>query len=370
MIHPSDMIKIYSSLLRYQVTIVFHVCGPHKPVLRSIDPANEIIAPTIQGMQTLCELCDRNPSVKRLIFLSCLDSKFLFCRFVPCSMDNDFVNLALADAFVNGKEYSEVDWNEVSQPTTNPSAYAKTAAEKYLFQYFSPPTDSTVEVSTQPRSTRKKPLVVVSIVAGVILGPCVSYQPSTLTRMATWREAADESLTPPHVANISSASSGSQPWIPRLSASHRLFISYLNGMNRAVANLSVNISDVRDTATALVIAAESSRVTQGRYILAAASPMTHVEMLQVVHDNFRDEVKVPNRRVSDGVARIAASLDRSGKGDYLLRHLGRRGLLNTVKARENGMALRPPVQTIVDTCRFLVEHNLIEAQSPQGCSIL
>jgi hypothetical protein len=190
--------------------------------------------------------------------------------------------------------------------------------------------------------------------------------------MATWREAADELLTPAYAANTASATSSgsSQPWIPRLSASHRLFMSYLNGMNRAVPNLSLNISDVRDTATALVIAAESSRVVQGRYILAAANAMTHVEMLQIIHDNFREELKVPNRRVPDGVARMAASLDRSGKGDYLLRHLGRRGQFNTVKARESGMALRPPVQTIVDTCRFLIEHNLIEAQSPQGCAIL
>ena len=60
---------------------------------------------------------------------------------------------------------------------------------------------------------------------------------------------------------------------------------------------------------------------------------------------------MPTRRVADTVVRMAANLDSTGKGEYILRHLGRKPQINTIKAKEVGMAMRPPVQTIVDTCR-------------------
>ena len=106
------------------------------------------------------------------------------------------------------------------------------------------------------------------------------------------------------------------------------------------------------------MAMESSQVT-GRYILTNQA-ISHQTMLQYIHDHFNThtagsdhvDIKLPTKVGRDGVVRMAASFDKTtGKGEFLLTHLGRNPSLNTAKSREAGMTVRPASQSVIDSVK-------------------
>lgn len=209
---------------------------------------------------------------------------------------------ALADNFINGKIYDESDWNSVSNLAKNSYSYSKSKAEFNAYQFMEQ-NDCTFTLT--------------SILPGTVLGP--------------------------HLGS-------------KLSFSHRFLYMYLDGTNRGIANLWINISDVRDVAQCHLQAMESTW-TQGRYICCNPA-ISHAEMLQIVHD-YHNDMKVPVRKFRDPAVRLAMSMDYSGRGEYVLTHLGRNPTISIVKALQVGMVFRSPAQTILDTCRFFVDAKLI-----------
>lgn len=60
----------------------------------------------------------------------------------------------------------------------------------------------------------------------------------------------------------------------------------------------------------------------------------------------------------------------SGRSEYCLLNLGRNPRIRCTRAKAIGINFRPPVQTIVDTCRYLVENNLISSPVSGGCVLM
>jgi hypothetical protein len=67
---------------------------------------------------------------------------------------------------------------------------------------------------------------------------------------------------------------------------------------------------------------------------------------------------------------MAYSSDKSDRGEFLRYNLGKTANINCNRSRDVGMILRPQVQTILDTTRYLLENDLVgESKSSLSCVI-
>lgn len=152
-----------------------------------------------------------------------------------------------------------------------------------------------------------------------------------------------------------------------LSFSHKFLLAYLTRSARVVPNLHICISDVRDVAIAHVTILETPNAV-GRYIICNKA-ISHGSMLQVVHENFHDLV-LPTRKISDTMAKLLTSMDKSGRGELISYNIGRVPSMDCSRTISLGISMRPSSQTIVDTCRYLIEENHLEgSRSGSGCII-
>jgi nucleoside-diphosphate-sugar epimerase len=95
------------------IEAVIHVASPY--VLKSENPQVSLINPAVEGTKRILELCQSTSSVKKLVYISCIN--------------------ALTDEFDNNKEYKEDDWNTTSSLQRNAYAYSKTMAEKLVHSF-------------------------------------------------------------------------------------------------------------------------------------------------------------------------------------------------------------------------------------------
>jgi dihydroflavonol-4-reductase len=157
---------------------------------------------------------------------------------------------AICDEFVPDKLYTEVDWNEKATIDRNPYAYAKTLAENEAWAFV---------------NNNKCHFDLVSILPGLVLGP--------------------------HLDG-------------RISMSHRFLLGFLDGTAIRVPNLTYAIVDVRDVASAHIIALEK-REANGRYF-CGTTPVPLVRIMQIIHENFAD-LNVPSKRAPDAVLSMMSS---------------------------------------------------------------
>jgi hypothetical protein len=67
---------------------------------------------------------------------------------------------------------------------------------------------------------------------------------------------------------------------------------------------------------------------------------------------------------------MAYSSDKSDRGEFLRYNLGKVANISCNRSRDVGMILRPQVQTILDTTRYLLENDLVgESKSSLSCVI-
>jgi nucleoside-diphosphate-sugar epimerase len=95
------------------IEAVIHVASPY--LLKPENPQVALINPAVEGTRRILELCQSTSSVKKLVYISCIN--------------------ALTDEFDNSKEYSEDDWNTTSSLQRNSYAYSKTMAEKLVHSF-------------------------------------------------------------------------------------------------------------------------------------------------------------------------------------------------------------------------------------------
>lgn len=157
---------------------------------------------------------------------------------------------AICDEFVPDKLYTEVDWNEKATIDRNPYAYAKTLAENEAWAFV---------------NNNKCHFDLVSILPGLVLGPHLNG---------------------------------------KVSMSHRFILGFLDGTAIRVPNLTYAIVDVRDVASAHIIALEK-REANGRYF-CGTTPVPLVRIMQIIHENFAD-LNVPSKRAPDALLSMTAS---------------------------------------------------------------
>ena len=126
-----------------------------------------------------------------------------------------------------------------------------------------------------------------------------------------------------------------------------------------IINLYFNISDVRDVAHAHILAMELAHI-KGRYCFTAAKAIHLSEVLQMVHENWPGRLPLPRTRLRDMAIRIATMRDTTFRREMVLYQLSRSPLISNSRALDVGMVLRPPVQTIIDTVRFFIDHDLLD----------
>lgn len=223
---------------------------------------------------------------------------------------------AITDEYVENRKYTEMDWNDTATATSSVYSYSKTVSESAAYAFC-----NADHCSFQ----------LVSILPGTMLGP--------------------------HIGG-------------RTSLSHSMILSFLQE-SRAVGvpNISHAISDVRDVAVAHVAALESDKAV-GRFILANNS-ITLLRILQIIHENFAD-IMVSNRTVSSTLVRFGSRSAAPDVRDWIVKRLDKPPYFSRSRSKLLGVTLRPPTETVVDTCRFFIDANIIglNTQSSAGCVIL
>ena len=120
------------------------------------------------------------------------------------------------------------------------------------------------------------------------------------------------------------------------------------------------IADVRDVAAALIMTIRNPTIT-GRYCLSNTC-LSVQEILQLIHETFPDLTK-PTKTIPNIIAKTVSSFDSSGNGEFFLNYVGKRLNISSQRARNIGMYIRPSAQTILDTVRYFIDHELLTIPS-------
>ena len=132
----ADLVKPegWSAALEGNVRFVFLCAGPF--ILKNSENAQcDLYEPFVDGTRTILELCEKLPSVKKVVLTSCF--------------------AALSDEF-NENTHDETNWNATSTLERNPYHYCKTEQEKLAWEF-----------AKRPQCHYK----LVTILPGVVLGP-------------------------------------------------------------------------------------------------------------------------------------------------------------------------------------------------------
>jgi dihydroflavonol-4-reductase len=140
---------------------------------------------------------------------------------------------------------------------------------------------------------------------------------------------------------------------PELNTSHGFLTGITNGRVPAILAIEWAFVDVRDVATAHVLAMERPDA-EGRYLIAAGT-RTMRQVLDLLRGKgWGDRYRLPSIRLDRGIgvplSKLIAAVQSSGTRDYLLNHLGGSMRFDNSKATtELGVEFRDVDQTILET---------------------
>ena len=121
----------------------------------------------------------------------------------------------------------------------------------------------------------------------------------------------------------------------------------------ACPQIYMGIVDIRDVAIAHAVAMELP-TAKGRYILHNEA-LWMQEIAKRLIPHF-PEHRIPTRRLPNVLMYAAAIFDKRVSLGWAWRNLGRKLIVDNSKAiRDLGLAYRPVEQTLVDTCRSLID---------------
>ena len=269
------------------VEYVLHIASPY--ALTVSDPQRDLVDPAVNGTKAVLKAAYDAGTVKRVVLTS------------SCA--------SISDSFINGKVYTEEDWNSDSSLTRNPYYFSKTKAEQAAWDFVKEKGD-------------KFDLVVIN--------PFIVLGPSLVTS--------------------------------QLNESVGFYKDVLSGQQAAgIVDLHFGIVDVRDVALAHILAMENP-AAKGRYICWNRT-LSMAEVIQLVRERFPAFTsRLPTRHLPTFIVKIAAWFKEAGVRDYLRCSLGRIPVLDHTKiVSELGLTFRDADQTIVETCQWLIDNRHVTA---------
>lgn len=211
---------------------------------------------------------------------------------------------AISDEPVEGTVLTEDDWNEQSSLERNPYYFSKTVAERAAWRFVEDETPGFDLIAVNPY---------------MILGPSLGRD---------------------------------------LNTTNAIFRDLLTGVYPGIMNLTWGFVDVRDVATAHVLAMETDRAA-GRYICAGES-LSMKEVVALLQEaGYRDGYKLPRLDLACAIGDFAVKLlsytQPTGTGSYMRTHLGKVMHYDNSKIRRDlGVRFRPARESVVATVNDLV----------------
>lgn len=271
-------------------TAVMHGASPY--VLHVEDPQRDLVDPAVQGTLNVLRSCARTESVARVVLTSSM--------------------AAISDEPVEGKVFTEADWNEHSTLARNPYYLSKVAAEKAAWAF--------VE-EEQPGFDL------------VVINPYLVIGPSLC---------------------------------PSLNTSNAILRDLLAGGYPAIMNLSFGFVDVRDVAEAHLLAMENP-AANGRY-LCANKTLSLAEVADLLRREGYGSYRLPRldmtSSLGDWLMKLAAYSQPQGTRSYLQTHIGKVMRYDNSKIKEDlGITFRPVEESILETVPDLIKWGHLP---PQG----
>ena len=269
---------------------VIHAASPYH--LDVADPERDLVRPAVEGTRAVMRAAAAEPTITRVVVTSSV--------------------AALTDE-PPPRPLDERDWNTSSTLTRNPYYLSKTLAERAAH-----------ELAESPEGAR---LRVVTLLPGVVLGPCLSS----------------------HV-----------------SESHHVLLDLLRGRIPGYIALAWGLVDVRDVARAHVDALEVA-AARGRYVCVAGT-RTMREVVAVLRSTRASPVGLPRMpwdRPPFGVfVRASLVLWPPGVRAFVRSHLGRAPAYDTSRiARDLAFAPRHPDETLRDTVESFLAHGHVPVRA-------
>lgn len=211
---------------------------------------------------------------------------------------------AISDEPIEGTVFTEHNWNVRSSLHRNPYSFSKTLAERAAWTFVEDESPAFDLVALNPY---------------FILGPSLG---------------------------------------PGLNTTNAIFRDLLTGVYPGILSLTWGLVDVRDAATAHVLAIENTRA-RGRYICAGESLSMRAVVALLREAGFSAGYRLPRLdlacAIGDFTVKLLSYTQRAGTGSYLRTHLGKvMRYDNTKIIRDLGVRFRPALESVVAAVEDLV----------------
>lgn len=257
---------------------VLHTASPFQLVVE--DPQRDLLDPAVKGTLNVLRAAAKAESVKRVVLTSSV--------------------AAIVGEQIEGKVYTEDDWNLVSTIQDSPYRLSKRLAEETAWNFVK-------ELNVEREHQGKPKLELVTICPSFVLGPPLSS-----------RTDGESCRAMKGILSGAFKESGCRP-------------------------LALGSVDVRDVALAHVVALEKPEAVGKRYILSSTTCYTLLDYANILRgdEQFRDFVD----RLPDKI-----------NGD-----IGFRPLISHERAeKELGIVFTPIEKTIVDMAKQFIELGMVE----------
>jgi dihydroflavonol-4-reductase len=269
-----------------------HIASPF--TLKEEDPERDLVIPAVQGTLNVLAAC-KKAGVKRVILTS------------SCA--------AITDSPVDGKVYTEDDWNMSSSLVRNPYYYSKTRAELAAWDFVEKNGAEMELVTMNPY---------------FIVGKEMNHN----------KTPAPEAL----------------------GESNKVLYDLMTGGFPAKMALTWGFVDVRDVATAHILAMEQ-KDCKGRHILCAnmVSMSEAADALKILYP----KAKLPGASLACGpgtaLVKLASHFEHKNVATYLRGHVGKTFAFNGSKVTKyaSGLTYRDSKTVIAETVQWMVESGLI-----------
>lgn len=260
---------------------VIHCACPYR--LEVEDPQVELVEVAKVGTYNMLESCRYHKEVCKLVVTSSV--------------------AAITDQ-PSSKIYDERVWNSRSSLKRNPYYFAKTCAEKFLWE--------------ELENNCPTNLQVVAVIPSTVVGPSL---------------------------------------VKGVNESNKIIAMLLKGQFPGVIDMSWNFVDVRDVAVAHVLAMEHSGLS-GRLLCSHETVHMRDIISHLKGSGFGDfplpKVRLDNLLFSQ-LIRLASYCDTVGKGSYVRTHIGTSPQYNNNRIKSVlNFEFRPIVETLADTAESLV----------------
>jgi dihydroflavonol-4-reductase len=268
--------------------VVIHTASPY--IVNVRDPQRDLVDPAVNGTLNVLRSAS-SAAVRRVVLTSSM--------------------AAITDEPIEGKVFTEDDWNERSSLDRNPYYFSKTAAERSAWRFV---------------DTTAPGFDLIALNPFMILGPSLG---------------------------------------PDLNTSNAIFRDILTGVYPGILDLVWGFVDVRDVATAHVLAMETDRA-RGRYLCAGETLSMGDVVVLLDRAGYGDRYTLPRRNlagpIGTAVVKLLSYTRPRGTGSYLRTHLGKTMRYDNRKIRnELGVEFRPARESVIAAVEDLVRWGHLAA---------